>query len=305
MSEKLGPGSVPDWRQSFIERHELPGTYRAYAQKWFDPLVEILVARQNGARGPLLVGLNGSQGSGKTTLADYLVFALEQAHQLSAISLSLDDFYLPLATRAELADTIHPLLRTRGVAGTHDLGLMKQTLDRLGHCETAPVPLPAFDKAIDDRVPSEDWLSQQRTPDLIVLEGWCLGARPEPADALQSPLNDLESQEDPDGVWRQYVNNALEAMLPVYEQIDYWVMLQAPSFECVFDWRCQQEAQLARHRPGASGIMDEQALQRFVQHFQRLTLQCLRDLPERVDYLLRLDASRDVLQCMIKPAASR
>ncbi len=298
MDEGKSGGWRP-WQQAFLERHRLAPSYLATAQKWFDPLVDALVAHHRGAARALLVGVNGCQGSGKTTLTDYLVCALAARHGLNAISLSLDDCYLGRAERARLAAEVHPLLVTRGVPGTHDMPLLQHTLDALLNF-AGPVSLPAFDKAHDDRCPPGSWRQVEAAPDLVLLEGWCLGARP---SAVGEPVNELERLEDPDGRWRRFVNEALARdFLPLYGRVHRWIMLRAPSFDCVYRWRLEQERKLAAARgAGASGIMDERALARFIMHYQRLTEDCLQDLPGRVDHLLALDEHRQVIGSQAGP----
>ena len=114
----------------FLIRHELPASYRESARKHLEPLIADVLARQIRQR-PLIVGMNGCQGSGKTTLADYLRVVLQAEHQLRVVSISLDDFYLRKKSRGTLAAKIHPLLKTRGVPGTHDISLALSTLAAL------------------------------------------------------------------------------------------------------------------------------------------------------------------------------
>src|SRR4051812_33755031 len=75
------------------------------------------------ASSPFILGISGLQGSGKSTLATELIDAARR-RGWSAVSLSLDDVYLTRAERESLARAVHPLLRTRGVPGTHDLTLL-------------------------------------------------------------------------------------------------------------------------------------------------------------------------------------
>nr|WP_321985249.1 hypothetical protein [uncultured Lichenicoccus sp.] len=113
---------------------------------------------------------------------------------------SIDDFYLTRVERAALGREVHPLLETRGVPGTHDLDLARRTLDGLlGEAGVSPVP--CIDKAIDDRAPLADW-HQVRTPvSVLILEGWCVGARLTPEDQLEGRINELERDEDVCGRW--------------------------------------------------------------------------------------------------------
>ena len=254
-----------------------------------------VAAREAG--GTLFVALNGSQGSGKSTLCAYLCAALESDAGLKAVSLSLDDVYLTHAERQRLGERVHPLLRTRGVPGTHDLDLLERTLDQLGATTVGTVAVPRFDKSVDDRHPRERW-SEVTTPlDVVLLEGWCLGTSSVADQELESPLNDLERLEDTDGTWRRYVNSQLrEHYEALYERMDFWVMLAAPGFETVLRWRTEQEHKLAQAVQGrGDGLMSDQALQRFVAHFERCTRQCLATLPAQVDVLLQLDGERRIV----------
>lgn len=250
----------------------------------------------------LVVGLCGAQGSGKSTLAVVLRRLLPE-HGLAAATLSLDDFYLPLQARAELARTVHPLLRTRGVPGTHDVALALSVLDALRG--PGRVALPAFDKALDDRRPASEWPQVQAPVQVIVLEGWCVGAVPQPEAALLNPVNALESEEDPDGTWRRYVNDALaRTYAPLFRQLGFLLLLAAPGFEVVYRWRLEQEQQLRRRVAGqgggASGLMSDAQLRRFISHYERLTRHILREMPARADLLVRLDPQR---RMTILPAA--
>lgn len=284
--------SLPDWQTAFLERNRLPGEYLDSALKWFNPLGEVLVKHQNSAGRALLVAVNGSQGSGKSTLCDYLCSLLQVDYGLACISLSLDDFYLTAPQRRQLSLDVHPLLATRGVPGTHDMGLLSRTLDALLGGER--VSVPRFDKSADDRVPDPEWQQVQQPVQVVLLEGWCMGAMAQPVDELVEPINALEASEDGDGRWRNYINAALtEKFSPLYRRVDRWVMLQAPSFDCVYEWRLEQEQKLAHNRAG-DAIMSAAEVARFIQFYQRLTEHCLARLPERVDHLYRLDDQRHI-----------
>ena len=298
---------MPEWQSDLLARHDLGPDYLGSAREWFAPVVHAVAAHHNGAGRPVLVGVNGSQGSGKTTFADYVCSALEHECGLTSISLSLDDVYLPRAERQRLAAEVHPLLATRGVPGTHDIPLLLGTLRALLDADTAPgTAIPRFDKATDDRVPHSEWLRVGTPPAVVLLEGWCLGASAQSQAALREPTNALERDEDPDGRWRGYVNDALTKAFPsVYDLVDQWVMLQAPSFDCVLRWRQEQERKLAQQRGGMSDqMMDERELVRFVAHFERLTRHCLESLPPRVDHLLVLDENRSVIEARIGKGAA-
>jgi len=286
----------------FICKHALPEGYALTARKWFVPVAERIQACRGRVSRPVIVGINGSQGSGKSTLAGLLVHVLGQACNIHALALSIDDFYLTRAEREALARKVHPLLATRGVPGTHDINLALQTLARLREW-SGPVAIPRFDKARDDRYPEAHWDVVNRPVGIIILEGWCLGSDAQPERELTTPVNSLESDEDPQGNWRNHVNRQLQQGYPeLFSQVDAWIMLKAPSFGCVFDWRLEQEQKLCRtlelqgRDPLAAGVMSRADVARFIQYFQRITEHTLSSLPDKVHFLFELDENREIIR---------
>jgi D-glycerate 3-kinase len=277
----------------FLRREQLPATYLDAIDKYFIPLADRIAARH--ANATLILGVQGGQGTGKSTLACVLSLLLAQQHGLRVVQLSLDDVYLTRAERRVLAARVHPLLATRGVPGTHDVALALATLSALKTAVAGEtVVVPRFDKAQDDRCPRDRWDRVEGPVDVIVFEGWCVGASPQSADDLEAPVNALEAAEDIDGRWRRYVNAQLATgYRELFEQLDYLVALQAPSFECIYRWRGLQEQKLAARLCG-SRVMDEQQLARFIQHYERLTRHCLRELPARVDWLFTVDENHQI-----------
>jgi D-glycerate 3-kinase len=132
--------------------------------------------------------------------------------------------------------------------------------------------------------------------DLVLFEGWCVGARPQTEVELREPINALERDEDPDGTFRRYVNDQLvQRYAALWRELDLSVFLAAPEFDAVRTFRAQQEEALRRRAdPGASGVMSETQLTRFIQDFERLSRQMLRDSPDHADLVVRLDAQRRV-----------
>jgi len=254
---------------------------------------QALAATAARAGGGLRVfGIGGLQGSGKSTLAAQLVAAAGEAG-LAAASVSLDDFYLTAAQRRALARDVHPLLATRGPPGTHDVALALATLDALRRGE-APA-LPRFDKLGDDRLAPAHWPRPPTPLDLLVLEGWCLGVPAEAEDTLREPLNALEREEDGDGRWRRWCNAALARDYPpLWARIDALWFLQPPDFGIVHDWRGEQERALQAAEPGRAA-MDRAALERFIQHYERVGRQSLRTMPNIADARVPLDPTRTPL----------
>ncbi len=121
-----------------------------------------------------------------------------------------------------------------------------------------------------------------------------MGAKPQPDEALHEPVNDLEKHEDPDESWRRYVNAQLKgAYQHLFALLDRLVMLKVPDMACVFRWRLAQERELAKRYlsyPDQSlRLMNAAELQRFIQHYQRLTCWMLEEMPKRADVVIPLD----------------
>jgi D-glycerate 3-kinase len=282
----------PDWLAAFLRDERLPTEFAAEVERLHAPLAARIAAV---AMGPaFVVGICGPQGSGKSTTVR-VVAALLEARGLRVATLSLDDLYLPRADRAALARDVHPLLRTRGVPGTHDVALGLAVLD--GLAVEGQTDLPRFDKAGDDRAAAETWPVVEGPVDVVLLEGWCVGARPEPTEALAAPVNALERERDPDGAWRAHVNAALAGPYrPLFGRLDMLVLFTAPDFATVLAWRREQEAKLrarlAERRELAGHAMSDEEVAVFVQHYERLTLHIAREAPARADIVIALDADR-------------
>lgn len=259
-----------------------------------DAIVDaVLDTLTRAAPRPWLIGLSGLQGSGKSTLAAQLV-ELAARRGSVALALSIDDFYFGRAARQRLARDVHPLLATRGVPGTHDIDLLQKTLDALRKATTRhPARVPRFDKGLDTRLAPSRWRPVARMPELVILEGWCIGVPPQGAAALARPVNRLERDEDRDAVWRNWVNAQLtEHYVPLWQRLDRLIMLQAPAYAIVARWRDEQERALRQRN--APRALSPEALRRFLMHYERLSRQALKALPSRADLRIVLDEDRRV-----------
>jgi len=280
----------PTWLAAFLAAERLPPDYIDMLNLVAIPLADQIAA----APGPITVGLCGSQGSGKSTLAGVLSRLLAD-RGLRVATLSLDDLYLTRFERQALARDVHPLLATRGPPGTHDVALGLDTLDAL--TRPGQVALPRFDKARDNRSPEEAWDRVDAPSDVVLFEGWCVGALPQDAAALATPVNALEREQDRDGIWRRYVNDALAgAYQALFGRLGRLVMLKAPGFDTVLNWRLEQEHKL-RDRLRAAGkdlsaTMSDDGVATFIAHYERLTRHILAEMPARADAVVRLDAER-------------
>ena len=284
----------PAWVSAFLAEHNLPPAYGRTLDEVAGPLAARFAAEAVGRRTPLIVGLCGPQASGKSTLAAALA-GLLQAQGLTVAVLSIDDLYLSHAERVRLGAEVHPLLATRGPPGTHDVALGLRLMDDLA--EGRPTALPRFDKARDDLAPTLAWQTTPARVDVVLFEGWCVGARPQGAEALAAPVNDLEAQRDADGLWRRYINDRLAGPYQaLFRRIDLLILLQAPGFDVVAAWRQEQERKL-RARLAAEGAdlgrsMSDDEVLAFIQLYERLTTHILATMPTYADAVIPMTAER-------------
>jgi len=247
---------------------------------------------------PLVFGINGAQGAGKSTLSKILKLILTNGFGKSVLIVSIDDFYLSQQRRQSLANTVHPLLKVRGVPGTHDVMLAEQLLADLVQ-EKLPVQLPIFDKAHDELLPDSAWRTVNEPVDIILFEGWCVGAQPQQSAELSLAINELEQHEDPTCYWRSYVNEQLgDSYQSLFEKIDYLLMMKVPDMASVFDWRLLQEQKLSQRcieqNMQAEGIMSDSQIRQFIMHFERLTRSMLAEMPSRADIVMELNTQHQI-----------
>ncbi len=274
---------------NFLAEHRLPEAFEATARDYYEPLAARLPAMR-GERSTLLLGINGAQGTGKSTLAEFLAVAAKELYGWRSAVLSIDDFYLTRAERRTLAADVHPLFATRGVPGTHDIGMLSATIDELVHLGDGEVArLPRFDKSIDDRAAEDQWPQVTGPLDLIVLEGWCVGSTAETQEALSEPANPLEDDEDPDGIWRGFANEQLRELYePIFARLDALVFLAAPSFDAILEWRIEQEHKLAEKSAAGTHVMSDAEVTRFIGFYERITRHKLYAIPTRAEVVFTL-----------------
>lgn len=283
-----------------IAGERLPAEFRQTVDAYYVPLAAKIIELHRHMARPVVIGICGSQGSGKSTAAVFLKSLLEEQANLNTAVLSLDDLYLSHEARQRLAADVHPLLRTRGVPGTHDVMIGCEVIEKL--ITAAPddiTRLPRFDKANDTVAPREEWPAFKGRTDVVIFEGWCVGVRAQRADALIEPINDLERKEDADGRWRRYVNDKLAGeYVNLFSLLDYLVLLRAPSFDCVYTWRAKQERKLAEkvERTGiTTRAMNGAELRRFIMHYERLTRHILDTMPGYAEVVFTLDQKQNIV----------
>jgi D-glycerate 3-kinase len=236
-----------------------------------------------------LVGLAGGQGSGKSTIAQILKIILKYKYNLNTINFSIDDFYKTLKNRKENSKKIHKLFLTRGAPGTHDILFLQQTFKKLFTKKFKPLLIPRFNKANDNREPKKNWIKVAKKPDIIIFEGWCVGAKHQSNHLLVKPINSLEKFIDNNQIWRKKVNLELKTRYKkVFKLIDKLIFLKVPSFEYVLKWRLLQEKKLKLSSKGKK-IMSKKQIKEFVMFYERITRQMIKDLKYKSDILIKLD----------------
>ena len=236
-----------------------------------------------------IIGLTGGQGAGKSTITQIIKLILNYKYDLKVVYFSIDDFYKTLKERNKLSSNVHKLFKTRGVPGTHDTKLLKKTFSDLVKKNFKPVLIPSFDKSKDDRVPKKKWKKIYKQPQIIIFEGWCVGAIPQKNKNLIKSINTLEKNEDAKLLWRNKVNKELKhEYRKIFNKIDRLIFLKVPNFKCVYKWRLLQEKKLQLTSKGKK-IMSPVQVRQFIMYYERITMQMLKDLTGKAYAVLYLD----------------
>ncbi len=258
----------------FIKKQETTGTsfYNTDDQlkNFFIPICDYITKLINFKKKQLIVGLSGGQGSGKTTISQILKIILKDKYKLNVVCFSIDDFYKTSTERKKMAKEVHHLFLTRGVPGTHDCQLLLKTFNALKVKKFKKLLIPKFDKSKDDRCNIKKWQKVKKKPDVIIFEGWCVGARSQQASELKKPLNDLEKNEDRTLTWRKKVNNELkDSYKKIFKLLDKKIYLKVPNFRYVLKWRLLQEKKLRFKFPKKA--MTNNEIKKFVMYYERIT----------------------------------
>ena len=236
-----------------------------------------------------IIGLTGGQGAGKSTITQIIKLILETKYNLSVVYFSIDDFYKTSSERIKLSKKIHQLFRIRGVPGTHDTNLIKKTFTDLRKKNFKPLTIPCFDKSRDERFPKKKWQKIKKQPQIIIFEGWCVGAKPQKKKYLEKSINILEKKDDQNFKWRSRVNYELKnEYKKIFNKINILIFLRVPSFKCVYKWRLLQEKKLCLTSKGKK-IMSPTQVKKFIMYYERITKQMLIDLTKKAYAVLYLD----------------
>ncbi len=246
---------------------------------------------------PYLIGLAGGQGTGKTTISSILKIILTKYFKLNVFKMSIDDLYKTRKDRIKLSKKIHPLLMTRGVPGTHDINFIFDLLKKTKSKKFNHQRLPKFNKAIDDRLKRKSWYLLKKVPDIIIFEGWCVGARAEKNITLKKSINSLERKEDKNLRWRKYVNTQLQTKYKkLFSNLDCLLFLKAGNFKLLQSWRLKQEAllKLNSKNKANSKIMSKNEVLTFMQTYQRVTQNMFKFAPKYSSIVLNLNRNHQI-----------
>tara|TARA_Y100000590_G_scaffold238622_1_gene268436 strand:- start:1985 stop:2908 length:924 start_codon:yes stop_codon:yes gene_type:complete len=249
----------------------------------------------------LFLGFSGGQGSGKTTAAGILKIILKKFFKRRIYVSSIDDFYKTLNDRKKMSLKIHPLFRTRGVPGTHDINLLKKFFDIVKRKKFKKIKLPKFEKAEDDRLKKKYWFNVKQKPEIVILEGWCVGAKHQKNFLIKKPINILEKNEDKNFKWRKYVNKKLKKEYKkLFAMIDHFIFMKIPNFKMVFKWRLLQENKLRNKSHLNKKIMSYNEIKRFIMFYERITLQMLKDLSKSASVVIFLKKNHGVRRLLFR-----
>ena len=261
------------------------------------------IAKKADNKKPYFVGLAGGQGTGKTTISSILKIILEKYFKLKVFKISIDDFYKTRKERIALSKKVHPMLLTRGVPGTHDINMMLDFFKKSKARKFKNMKLPNFNKAIDDRFPKNKWNTINKRPDVIIFEGWCVGARAETNKSLKKSINSMEKAKDQKLVWRKYVNQQLKTKYKkLYSQLNCMIYLKAKNFSLLQKWRLKQEHKLwiKTKKKGGHKIMSKGDVINFMQTYQRITQNMFKNMPKYSSIILNLNSNHQIKTAVYK-----
>jgi D-glycerate 3-kinase len=255
------------------------------------------IAKKTNKKKPLIIGLAGGQGTGKTTTASIMSTILKKYFKFKVFKISIDDFYKTRSERKKLSKTKHPLLMTRGVPGTHDFKIISQFFKKIKKRKFKSIKLPKFDKSIDDRCNKKLWYNIKSRPNVVILEGWCVGAKAQKNSQITKPINSLEKIKDPDLIWRKYVNKQLNTNYKnLFKRLDEIIFLKAENFQILQSWRTQQEKKLLLNSKSKKNlkIMSKGDIINFMQTYQRITQNMFKGVPKYASIIMKLNSNHQI-----------
>jgi D-glycerate 3-kinase len=250
-------------------------TLDANIRQALDKLLPKIQEQHQRSSKPIILGITGLQGSGKSTWASKIVEILTSEYDLNTIALSLDDLY---KTHTDLVaqreqDVNNKLYRTRGQPGTHDEQLAANFFQEMREYRgESGLKIPSFDKSRfngeGDRAPESEWPKISQKPDVVIFEGWCIGFQPLPVSAVEEKHAQALAQELPVNTPANHqvshlmqVNDNLKRYCNAFmgpQHFDFFVHIDTDDLRNVYTWRLQQEHKMLETK--GSGMSDEQVM---------------------------------------------
>ena len=265
--------------------------------------VSFWIANKVNKKKPIIIGLAGGQGTGKTTISSIINLILVKYFKLKVFKISIDDFYKTRKERYKLSKRVHPLLMTRGVPGTHDIDLILKFFRIIKKKNFKSLSLPKFDKSIDDRFKKNQWYKIKSKPDVIIFEGWCVGAKSQKNIELKKPINLLERNEDKSMKWRKYVNFQLTGKYKTFHNmLDCLLYLKARNFSLLRRWRLKQEKKLFLKSKNKKNlkIMNKNEVLNFMMTYQRITEQMFKTATKFSSVVMTLNSQHQIINIKFK-----
>ena len=285
--------------EKIFDKSEVKKT--ASLRKIYIPLSFWIEKKYIKKRKTLFLGFSGGQGSGKTTITGILKIILKKYFKRKIQVVSIDDFYKTLEDRNKMSDLVHPLFKTRGVPGTHDTNLIKKFFNFIKKKNFKKFKTPKFSKTLDNRLKKKYWFNINERPEIVILEGWCVGAKHQKNSLIKKPINILEKYQDKNMVWRKFVNEKLKKEYKkIFAKIDHFIFVKVPDFKMVFKWRLLQENKLRKKLHSNKKIMSYNEIKRFIMFYERITLQMIKDLSKSASVVLLLKKNHEIKKVLFK-----
>ena len=279
---------------TFIQENLKKLTNKNFSKKYISQFIIPIINKINNSKDSKFI-IAGSQGAGKSTLAKIFKLVLENAYKKKVMLLSIDDYYLSKNKRNKLSKNIHPLLITRGVPGTHDIVALKNDIINFQK-KNFPIKTPRFNKLKDDISSKKNII---KNAEILLLEGWCCGSPSINKKYLFQNINPLETIFDKNKKWRQYYNSQLKKdYKKVFRLFDQQIYIQPPSFSYILKWRYAQEKNNAL-KSRNKDLMNKKDLQKFIQHYEKLTKWMMKTMPAKADILIKIDSNQKIKKVAI------
>ena len=134
-------------------------------------------------------------------------------------------------------------------------------------------------------------------PDVIIFEGWCVGAKSEKNSTLKKTINSMEKSKDQSQIWRKYVNQQLKSKYKnLYSQLNCLIYLKAKNFSLLQKWRLKQERKLwlSSRKKSNLKIMSKGDVINFMQTYQRITQNMFKKMPKYASIILNLNSNHQI-----------